>query len=560
MTSTDEFGRIRPSVEPNDAAGHRTVEENRLRARLVERNSQQLQQQRRVHEQTSLTEGVDRRRGGDHSRSNGFAESSENNDRHRDGDGNGKSSRTREYRHGERNGNHGSRQNRDLTHPRDVALDVQAAEQQHVFEGSIIRGRVIRIEPYGAFLDYHTHRRPGLLHISQMAPHRVDNVTDIVQLGQQIFCRVVEIDETKTRLSMVGINQNTGELDVSQIKPSSHPTRGRVDMSMERRAEQRRLYWNGQGGRRTTWHDDPDPTVNRLLWAVSPDPPITRKRSNTPSLSPSGSGSCSASSSSSSDSSSSSSSSSSRPKKRHRSDHRGKKRSGKRNSRKRPRRRSSSSSSSSSSSDSSSSSSSPASSSSSSTSEGSKSSTVSAARVGEGIPPEVIETGITLDENTLREAQEFKKVIQRKTRDSDDDEDDIGPQPLPHSNAALDAAGNAKSQNYGKALLPGEGQALAQYVQQNLRIPRRGEIGFSGDQIEQWENSGFVMSGSRHTRMNAVRLRKENQIYSAEEQRALALITMEEKKQKEAALVEDFRKMLKEKQDQRNSRAGKNSA
>ena len=49
--------------------------------------------------------------------------------------------------------------------------------------------------------------------------------------------------------------------------------------------------------------------------------------------------------------------------------------------------------------------------------------------------------------------------------------------------------------------------------------------------------------------MNAVRLRKENQVYSAEEQRALALITMEENQQKEAALIQDFRVMLEEKKD-----------
>ena len=107
--------------------------------------------------------------------------------------------------------------------------------------------------------------------------------------------------------------------------------------------------------------------------------------------------------------------------------------------------------------------------------------------------------------------------------------------------------GTGGSTSYGKALLPGEGQALAQYVQQNLRIPRRGEIGYSGDDIDKWEGSGYVMSGSRHTRMNAVRIRKENQVYSAEEQRALALLTMEENQQKEAQLMEDFRTMLKEK-------------
>lgn len=52
--------------------------------------------------------------------------------------------------------------------------------------------------------------------------------------------------------------------------------------------------------------------------------------------------------------------------------------------------------------------------------------------------------------------------------------------------------------------------------------------------------------------MNAVRIRKENQIYTAEEQRALALITLEENQQKEASLLNDFRTMLKEKQKMLN--------
>eukprot|EP01041_Mallomonas_annulata_P002051 gene2051-4002_t len=93
----------------------------------------------------------------------------------------------------------------------------------------------------------------------------------------------------------------------------------------------------------------------------------------------------------------------------------------------------------------------------------------------------------------------------------------------------------------------GEGAAIAQYVQQNMRIPRRGEIGWSGTEIESLETQGYVMSGSRHKRMNAVRLRKENQVYSAEEKRALALITFEEKQQKENKVVGDFRVMLSSK-------------
>lgn len=92
--------------------------------------------------------------------------------------------------------------------------------------------------------------------------------------------------------------------------------------------------------------------------------------------------------------------------------------------------------------------------------------------------------------------------------------------------------------------MPGEGDAIAQYIQQNLRIPRRGEIGWQGDEIAKLEAEGYVMSGSRHQRMNAVRIRKENQVYSAEEKRALAMITLEERQQKENKVVSEFREML----------------
>lgn len=55
---------------------------------------------------------------------------------------------------------------------------------------------------------------------------------------------------------------------------------------------------------------------------------------------------------------------------------------------------------------------------------------------------------------------------------------------------------------------------MAAFVQEGKRIPRRGEIGLSSDQIASYEDQGYVMSGSRHHMMNAIRIRKENQIIS----------------------------------------------
>jgi len=98
--------------------------------------------------------------------------------------------------------------------------------------------------------------------------------------------------------------------------------------------------------------------------------------------------------------------------------------------------------------------------------------------------------------------------------------------------------------SYGGALLPGEGEAMAKYVQQNKRIPRRGEVGLTAEEIESYEDEGYVMSGSRHQRMNAVRIRKEMQIYSAEEKRALALFNYEERAKRENEILAEFRETL----------------
>lgn len=107
-------------------------------------------------------------------------------------------------------------------------------------------------------------------------------------------------------------------------------------------------------------------------------------------------------------------------------------------------------------------------------------------------------------------------------------------------------AGDARKApgNYGGALLPGEGEAMAAFVQSGKRIPRRGEVGLTSDEIERFESLGYVMSGSRHSRMNAIRIRKENQVYSAEEKAALAMYNFEENKRKEQKILEDMKRLV----------------
>lgn len=102
-------------------------------------------------------------------------------------------------------------------------------------------------------------------------------------------------------------------------------------------------------------------------------------------------------------------------------------------------------------------------------------------------------------------------------------------------------AGWESNVDYGKALLPGEAEGYARFVQENKRIPRRGEIGLTAEQIVSFERSGYVMSGARHERMNAVRERKEGQIYSAEEERALAIMKRQKQQETEQELIHSLK-------------------
>uniref|UniRef100_M4F590 NF-kappa-B-activating protein C-terminal domain-containing protein n=1 Tax=Brassica campestris TaxID=3711 RepID=M4F590_BRACM len=134
--------------------------------------------------------------------------------------------------------------------------------------------------------------------------------------------------------------------------------------------------------------------------------------------------------------------------------------------------------------------------------------------------------------------EEMKMIIESKKKalpEDEEEEGEVGPMPLPKAEGHI---------SYGGALRPGEGDAIAQYVQQGKRIPRRGEVGLNADEIQRFEDLGYVMSGSRHQRMNAIRIRKENQVYSAEDKRALAMFNYEEKAKREAKVMSDLSRLV----------------
>ena len=77
--------------------------------------------------------------------------------------------------------------------------------------GHIYDGTVVKTMDFGAFVNFFGSK-DGLVHISQLAPNRVQKTTDVVKEGDKVKVKLLGFDERgKVRLSMKVVDQQTGE-------------------------------------------------------------------------------------------------------------------------------------------------------------------------------------------------------------------------------------------------------------------------------------------------------------------------------------------------------------
>jgi small subunit ribosomal protein S1 len=68
-------------------------------------------------------------------------------------------------------------------------------------QGDVVEGRVTKVVTFGAFVEV-VPGVEGLVHISELATHHVENPREIVQQGETVRAKIIEMDAERRRLSL----------------------------------------------------------------------------------------------------------------------------------------------------------------------------------------------------------------------------------------------------------------------------------------------------------------------------------------------------------------------
>lgn len=128
--------------------------------------------------------------------------------------------------------------------------------------------RVLTLKPFGAFVELKGYQTHGLVHISQMAAHRVEAVEDVVAVGDTVKVKVIKVEaddrgRSKVSVSMKQVDQATGQ-DLGGDSGANDGGGGGGGGSRRRRDEEEDLTQysfgaKGGGGQLTALERDDEP-------------------------------------------------------------------------------------------------------------------------------------------------------------------------------------------------------------------------------------------------------------------------------------------------------------
>ena len=100
-------------------------------------------------------------------------------------------------------------------------IEPLAMEWNEIKPEVVVKGKVVRLESYGAFVDF-GGERPGLIHVSEMSRGYIKSPHEIVKEGDEVEAVVLDVNRRKKqiRLSMKAL-----EPEIEEFKPAKKESR-----------------------------------------------------------------------------------------------------------------------------------------------------------------------------------------------------------------------------------------------------------------------------------------------------------------------------------------------
>lgn len=80
----------------------------------------------------------------------------------------------------------------------------------------IVKGKVVRLEPYGAFVDIGAER-PGMVHVSELAHGFVKTPNEVVKEGDEVEAKVLDVNRKKKQIKL---SMKALEPVIEEFKPA----------------------------------------------------------------------------------------------------------------------------------------------------------------------------------------------------------------------------------------------------------------------------------------------------------------------------------------------------
>lgn len=91
-----------------------------------------------------------------------------------------------------------------------------ALEWKEIEPDMIVKGKVVRLEAYGAFVDIGAER-PGMVHVSELAHGYVKTPGEIVKEGDEVEAKVLDVNRKKKQIKL---SIKALEVEIEEFKPA----------------------------------------------------------------------------------------------------------------------------------------------------------------------------------------------------------------------------------------------------------------------------------------------------------------------------------------------------